>query len=154
MPPFIEPPAPPLPPSSPSFPSAPAPPSMSLPPPESQVHHEPQRSGLFSTLLGDPVVLYQAHLEHPELFNPETSQLLTDLLTLRKSVPSLTQPEMDLLDRATVDFAQHRPVRKSKRPKAPPVTPHIEEEDDEEPELEWEGDKPRLPHLELPDGVL
>ena len=87
------------------------------------------------------------------MFNQETTQLLTDLITLRKSVGTLTDQEMEKLDKATFDFAQYHPPKKTTE--APVAPSDQKKEDSEEPneeeELEWEGDRPRLSRMSSPD---
>lgn len=104
-----------------------------------------QSSGLFSALVRDPVVLYQAYLDAPDLIGEDVGLLLTQLITQQKKLEDLTKEELEKLDAATVSFAQHSPRSKSslddskKAPSTPPAST-----DPEEPEIEWHDGAMRL----------
>lgn len=105
-----------------------------------------QSSGLFSALVRDPVVLYQAYLDAPDLIGEDVGLLLTQLVTQQKKLEDLTAEELKKLDEATVNFAQHSPRSKSlpDDSKKAPSTPRAST-DLEEPEFEWvEGGQMRL----------
>lgn len=65
-----------------------------------------KRGGLFLGLLKDPHALLQDLLESPNKYEEGVSTLLQDLVAGRRRLDELTDQEMLLLDRATVDFAQ------------------------------------------------
>lgn len=108
----------------------------------------PSNGGLFAALIGDPLVLYQHYLEHPEQFEEETIRLLMELVTRRKSVETLSQAEKKLLDQATVSFAQHSPSSSDSHsarhnvPSLPQSSTDPEQPDPEE--IVWEGDAMKL----------
>lgn len=73
----------------------------------------PKKRGLFLDLVGRPEVLLHDYLDNPERYGqPELYPLLQDLVTGTKSLDSLTDPEMRILDAATVDFSQAKTPRK------------------------------------------
>jgi hypothetical protein len=89
-------------------------------------------TGLFAALIGDPVVLYQHYLEHPDLFDTETVTLLVALVTRQKTLSQLTQSELNLLDQATVTFAQHSPTSKDSQNKQRSAPLHPQNTSDHE----------------------
>jgi len=107
-----------------------------------------QRSkGLFEALIGDPGVLYQDYLSHPDLFDDETVMLLTELVTRQKLLGQLTDEEQKILDRATIVSAQYSPKPKSSEESGSKVPSHLvttTDPGDEEPEVEWQGNDMRL----------
>lgn len=115
-----------------------------------------QRPGLFMELVRDPAVLYQEYLEDPEEFDPEVAQLLTDLVTRKRTLDALTAEEMRQLDQATVVMAQSSPKPskdKSQSSESKTRSP-IDLDDDfgeEDEEIEWNGGDMSL--SPLPDPI-
>jgi hypothetical protein len=105
-----------------------------------------QSNGLFSALVRDPVVLYQAYLDAPDLIGEDVGLLLTQLITQQKKLEDLTEEELRKLDAATVSFAQHSPRSKSSLDdsKKVPLTPRGSTDHEEEPEIEWHDGAMRL----------
>ncbi len=64
--------------------------------------------------------------------------MLQDLASGRREVEALTKPEMELLDRATIDFT--RPAPKPEPPRPPPVQ-------EKTPRRPARYPKPRIPEL-------
>ena len=108
--------------------------------------------GLFSTLVRDPLVLYREYLDDPERFPQEAGTLLTQLVTQQKDLNTLTPEDMEVLNQATVEFAQHSPEPEpTPEPSKPPHQDLFGEEGEEE--LEWQpgGQLPTRPAVDLPD---
>jgi hypothetical protein len=84
-----------------------------------------KREGLFSALLGDPEILLHDLLSDPSKYEEGVSNLVQDLASGQRSINDLEPHEMELLDRATIDFSQPRRSRQEPKP-APPPAPKIE----------------------------
>jgi len=100
--------------------------------------------------------LYQEYLEDPDAFDPEVAQLLTDLVTRRKKLSSLTDTEMQQLDQATIVLAQHTPKSKTQNESSKaqsPIDPDdsFDEGDAGDGEIEWNGGDMSL--SPLPDPI-
>jgi len=114
---------------------------------------------LFSQLVRDPRILYREYLEEPERFNEETGDLLHRLVAGQQKLEDVSSAERDLLNRATVELAQH-----SSKPSSPPPSPDthsvpFESSDEEfgETEMPWETsgleEVPELPQMEAPEDL-
>jgi len=79
----------------------------------------PQRDGLFGALLRDPRVLLQDLLANPEKYEDGVASLVQELAAGSRKLDDLAPAEVELLDRATVDFNQ--PTRR--REVSPDPTP-------------------------------
>lgn len=78
------------------------------------------KSGLFHSLIKDPRVLYQAYLDHPDLFEEDVASLLTRLVSSPTLLDDLSEEDLLRLDQATATYAQYRP--KKEEPKSPQAT--------------------------------
>jgi hypothetical protein len=100
-----------------------------------------QDPGLFQALLGaQPQILHAALVDDPDMFDPRTAALLLELMTGRRTVASLSPEEMNLLNAATAEFAQHRkPPAKLKELLRQPAPLDADQSDDSdyEGDLEW-----------------
>lgn len=120
----------------------------------------PRGNGLFETLLGDPLVLYQEVLEDPNRFEDGVVELVQQLVSGATSLDALTSMEKDLLDRAVLDWS--RPRHSSPGPGAKPsgISSSVPEEvelsyaeamDDPDVELEYREHGPPVPLSLTPD---
>jgi hypothetical protein len=74
---------------------------------------EPEaRKGLFETLIGNPEILIDDSIKHPHRYEAETTELLYALSSGRKKLSELTPAAQELLDHATLEYAQ--PYRERK----------------------------------------
>lgn len=116
---------------------------------------KPRQVGTFEALLGNPQILYVAWLENPDLFDPKLGALLHELMSGR-DWHALAPDEQQLLDAATVDFAQQRrPQTPAAKPMPELPTKSTEPDDDDgspdgdsdERDLEWNNvtGKPAAP---------
>ena len=88
--------------------------------------------GLFDALLGNVEALYQETVEHPDKFTPEAAALARELVAGGKRLDTLTAAERQVLDLATIDFAEATPKGKKPRPQRAP-TPLVEDRGPERP---------------------
>lgn len=119
----------------------------------------PRSRGLFEAMIGDPRVLYYELLEDPTRFEEGTSELVQQLVAGARSLSSLNQQEMYLLDRAVLDWTKPRhsspgPVATSSRtsPPLPAALAHLTREellDDPGVELEYREDGQHMPVIDL-----
>lgn len=143
-------------PTLPSLPTLPELPSLTSPTPNmaEAVAQPPQNDGLFNGIIGDPAVLYRAYLDRPEDFDEEQSNLILQLMSNQKKLDQLTDQERKVLDRATVNFAQHSPrsnVKPSPSPKSSfSPTPTT---DPGRSSFSWQKDEMRLPPLKDPIDI-
>jgi hypothetical protein len=72
----------------------------------SQPPNETKRDGLFSALLRDPKILLQDLLVNPEKYEDGVASLVQELVSSNRGLDDLNSNEMELLDRATLDFSQ------------------------------------------------
>jgi len=93
--------------------------------------------GLFSVLLRDTSVLMDDLVSDPSKYEDGVYNLLLDLAAGRKKLESLAPEEMQLLDRAVIDF--NHPRRDTPKP-LPQIQPKATkaEETDEEKEVEYQ----------------
>jgi len=114
-----------------------------------RISAEPERrpeTGLFDALLGNPEILFVDYLEHPESYDDQTAELLQLLVGGARKLHELSPDDQQLLNRATVEFAQTvHPKPGSLTSPVPPTVP-TPEPDDDEPELEY-----RDGHVGAPD---
>lgn len=128
-----------------------------------QAAQRPRSQGMFQALLGDVHVLYVAWLDNPNLFDQQVGPLLLSLMTGRR-LEDLTPAELELLNVATLEFAQYRPPEPKPKPVVPVASKKLVDLDeqpyDDESDLAWNdryGEAPtasagaRVP-LELADG--
>lgn len=80
---------------------------------------EHRRDGLFNSMLKDPQVLLQDLLASPQKYEDGVATLVQDLVGGRRKLEEISPSEMELLDRATIDFTQ--PARQQKLV-VPPLT--------------------------------
>lgn len=85
-------------------------------------------------LLGDPKVLMQDVLSDPDKYEEEVFSLTQDLASGRRAMSDLKEHEMQLLDRATIDFTQPRRIKQEARPEPPPPKPKELKADEEDGE--------------------
>jgi len=107
-------------------------------------------NGLFSQLVGDPLVLYREYLDDPDRFDESLGLLLQELVTNRKKLEELTGQEVEQLNKATVELAQYEP--KPKKQPAPQPRASASSEDSyegEEEEVPWKGVGPSLPEMPM-----
>jgi hypothetical protein len=114
---------------------------------------KPERAkGLFESLIADPRVLFHGLLESPENYESGVSELLQNLVSGRQKRGELTPMELELLDRATVEFAS------AKRPKphgGPPPLKQVETKKltpPEEVELVYSEKGRHTPDVEIPES--
>jgi hypothetical protein len=102
----------------------------------------PRRGGLFVDLLKDPQVLLQDLLAAPHKYEEGVSPLVQDLVSGRRKTEDLSRAEMELLDRAVLDYAH--PSRSK------PVTP-----EPKKPRRKTKPEPIRYPKGDLPkvDGL-
>lgn len=116
-----------------------------------------KRDGLFTVLLGDPRVLYYELLEDPSRFEEGVSDLIQQLVSGARSLESLSTDEMQLLDRAVVDWT--RPRHRTSASSQPslesnvsqPAVEYLSREEavaDPEVDLEYREDGQHVPILE------
>lgn len=99
-------------------------------PAEAQQHKRPQ--GFFFELIGgNPYVLYQDHLAHPDRYEDVVVKILEELVSRSRKVSDLSAEELELLHQATALFASEvtRPV-----PRTVPKRPAPKQTQEEEPE--------------------
>jgi hypothetical protein len=109
------------------------------------------RRGLFSDLVGNPEVILDDLLRRPKIYEEGVAELLQELVTGRKTLAGLSQSEMDLLDRATLDLnSSRRPLEKTAMKKK--ATPS---EVDEDVALSEDGDLgAAMPEDLIPDVAM
>jgi hypothetical protein len=92
----------------------------------------PGRGRLFENLLGEPSILYSDLLEDPKRYEEGVAELLLLLITGRKKLSELNDMELNLLDRATIEFSQvhHQKPTALKLPVPTPSEPETSEEKD------------------------
>lgn len=138
----------------PQAPKPPAPPSLSTPPALelADASRPERRKGLFEALISDERVLYHGLLEDPERYEEGTSELLQQLVSGQKSKEELSDEELELLDRATLEFASAaRPKSHSNRRPAP--TPRQEKlSPPEEAELIYQEHGPSIKEMDIPNS--
>lgn len=100
---------------------------------------KPRSDSLFLNLIQDPKVLLQDLLASPHKYEEGVSELVQDLSSGRRDVKDLERQEMDLLDRATIDYSH---AEKPRKVIPPPVRAKAEKPTPE----------PRPPSLS-PDGL-
>lgn len=110
-----------------------------------------RRKGLFESLIADPRVLFHGLLDSPESYESGVSELLQNLVSGQKKREDLTGEELQLLDRATVEFAAGKRPQPAggatrSREAAPKRTPP------EEVELIYQERGPHLPDMDLPES--
>lgn len=103
-----------------------------------------KRKGLFSELIGDPQIIFQDLLLNPNKYEEGVSELIQDLVSKRKTLERLDEREMQMLDRAVIDY--NSPNRRPEQQLRAPEKPKEKEEPDEE---EIEDNKP----IPLIDGL-
>lgn len=116
----------------------------------------PTSTGLFLSLLRDPAVLYRDYLDHPEKYDEQTAQLLMELISRTKTLETLTPEDMELLNKATMNFAQPTrplPKKQSNERYSASVQQTSSESKEEEDEVEWHGPNMRLPPMEIPVDI-
>jgi hypothetical protein len=82
--------------------------------------------GLFSSLIGNPLVLLEDYLREPSKYEESTEQLLQELAAGTKTLDVLSSEEMSVLDRATLDYNRKLPAKTAAAP-----APSKKEADDE-----------------------
>lgn len=103
---------------------------------------KPAVVGAFKALLGTPEILHAAWLDNPEAYDPRLGPVLHLLLT-GTTLDQLSPEQLELLNQATLEFAQYRPP--PKQPAPLPVLPVKSSEPDDpdgdadERDLEWNG---------------
>lgn len=108
-----------------------------------------QKSGLFQQLLGGQTqVLWQDLLKDPDKYEPEVQQLLQEILSGQKSLQALMPEENQLLDRATLDFAQA-----SKTPQPEKDRPPRSQAGEELPDKAIMREAEEGPPLPIPTGA-
>jgi hypothetical protein len=110
--------------------------------------------GLFESLIADPRVLFHGLLEDPESYEDGVSELLQNLVSGRAKREELTPQELQLLDRATLEFAS---AKRPKPPGGPPARAPQQQQQSkvtppEEVELIYQEKGPPIPDMELPDS--
>lgn len=112
----------------------------------------PQPARLFETLVGDPNVLLQSLLRCPAKYESGVAELLQKLTSGSSKLSTLSGDELDLLDRAVIDF--NRPdIPPKSRAVVPPkaLRPLLEEPEQEEEGYETHEDgDPQPKTAELP----
>ena len=105
---LLEPVAPPKPPEL----LPPQPPSVPLPFQLVEQQANPRRQrGLFDDLLaGRPEAIISDAQDHPDAYDPETVELLQQLMLNKRELDSLTAVEKDKLDQATMEFFSSSPA--------------------------------------------
>ena len=71
----------------------------------------PSPKSLYEVLVGSPEVLYQESLDDPEKFDQQTQVLLEQMMR-GKRFTELNPKEIELLNKATIEYAQTPPSRK------------------------------------------
>lgn len=118
---------------------------------EIQRSNEQQDDGLFAQLVGDPAILYREYLDSPENFDEETVKLLTELMSRQKTLEELSKQEKELLNQATIQFAQGSP-KPSSSPK--PSVKQSPIQDEEEEEVPYPKSLPTLnAPIDVPESI-
>lgn len=106
-----------------------------------------KQEGLFLNLLRDPRILYAALLDAPDAYEEGVAELLLELITGQKTNSSLTEEQLNLLDRATLEFNQHSHKEpQSLQQKVAPVEKPESADSEEEREIEYHESGSSLPH--------
>jgi len=95
---------------------------------EDRPEARPKREGLYHSLLGDPQPILQDLLANPQKYEPGVAELVQDLASSRKKTNELSTREVELLDRATIDFSQptrRKPVEQAPVQPKKTVTPSL-----------------------------
>lgn len=113
-----------------------------LEPPQPTLADPPKPVGIFVEMLGgEPAHLLLASRRHPDEFSPDVVDLLNGLYVGTHKVETLTPTELQLLDKATVQYlttnwqspskqARRQPVRKTiQEPTAAPTIAASSEQD-------------------------
>lgn len=105
-----------------------------------------KRDGLFAALLKDPRVLLQDLLDSPSKYEDGVASLLQDLVGGRRSLEDLSPAEMQLLDRAVLDYT--RPIKIPAPKPVPAPSPRAQETKDRDVEYPMGDKAPSLDGLE------
>jgi hypothetical protein len=106
--------------------------------------------GLFSNLIGNPLVLLEDYLREPSKYEEGTEQLLQELAAGAKTLDVLSPEEMSVLDRATLDYNRKLPAKTAAA--APPPKEADDESSSEDDEFEERMPEDLLPvHDLVPD---
>lgn len=111
-----------------------------------------QNSGLFFQLVQDPRVLYRDYLDDPEKYNEKVGLLLQELCSGLKDVNKLKPEEAELLNLATVEYAQYSPKQEPHSKQPQPRLQRSAIPSDDESEVPWTDHMtgPNLPQTEVP----
>ena len=113
---------------------------------ENGTERKPERkAGLFESLIGDPTIIFQSLLDDPARYEDGVAELLQELIYRRKRIEDLTEEELELLNRAALEFTQGKPTKKelplpAELMKKAPMSVRAalgDFEDDDEPDLEF-----------------
>jgi len=108
---------------------------------------------LFESLIADERVLFHGLLEDPERYEEGTSELLQQLVSGQKKREELSLQELELLDRATLEFASAaRPKGPSSRRPMPDPRRREHISPPEEAELVYREGGPPTKEIDIPDS--
>lgn len=102
--------------------------------------------GIYEALIGDPLVLFRAVLDSPSCYEDGVGELLQDLMYRGTRLEELPPEQLDLLNRAAIEFATGKaPAPPAPKPRTPPPRPP------REVELIHNDRGPHIPDAEVPE---
>lgn len=120
-----------------------------------------KQDGLFAALLGDPRILYYELMEDPSRFEEGVSDLTQQLVSGARSMQSLAPDEVEMLNRAVIDWTRPRHRSLPSKPSnlessdSPSAADYLTMEEalaDPDVELEYSEDGRHMPIFEDSPG--